>query len=77
MGSGWKEGVSYLCLTPSQSVWLFQGGREGGGGGGYINSRGSNGLDTSQDCQSNTQPNVHITQDSVAANQEDAPGRPG
>ena len=31
------------------------------------NSRGSNGLDTSQDCQSNNQFNVHITQDSVAA----------
>ena len=37
----------------------------------------SNGLDTSQDCQSNTQLNVHITQDSVAAKQEDTPGRPG
>ena len=36
-----------------------------------------NGLDTSQDSQSNTQLNVHITQDSVAAKQEDIPGRPG
>ena len=36
-----------------------------------------NGLDTSQDCQSNTQLNVHRTQDSVAAKQEDTPRRPG
>ena len=34
-------------------------------------------MDISQDCQYITQLNVHITQDSVAAKQEDAPGRPG
>ena len=43
----------------------------------HIQQQRINGLDTSQDCQSNTQLNVHTTQDSVATKQEDAPGRPG
>ena len=39
--------------------------------------RGPNGLDISQDCQYTAQLNVHATQDSVAAKQEDVPRRPG
>ena len=34
-------------------------------------------MDASQDCQSNTELILHITQDSVAAKQENTPGRPG
>ena len=42
-----------------------------------FNSRRSNGLDISQDCQYTAQLNLHTTQDSVTAKQEDTPGRPG
>ena len=43
----------------------------------YPTAEDQNGLDTSQDCQSITQLNVHKAQDFVAVKQKDAPGRPG
>ena len=42
-----------------------------------FNIRGSNGLDVSHDCQYTTQLSMHTTHDSVAAKQEDTPGRLG